>query len=320
MSAEVVGEMSLVDFVQETYCDSCDNQIGVEDACYTCSSCKNSICMHCCSHLQDHAKYIVGFHLPPQVAQPPFKSNISAGDVFYCGPDRWGIHHVILACGPLVPDLEVMHFMNGRPGEEAYSCMTIESSQEMEGENMSLYFTRSMFFRNVATGEAVWTGSIELEDDGPVITQSVPVPVKTLLHPLRPGYGGPPFDPFAFERAVRKCARLCSNWGLRTALKAFASNEECLDPTDYPDFSSRLKLLVELRERWTSRPICSSVVIIAWQIYFEIVCSSAGPHMEEFAINHILRWVPVFSDSTAPSVLLKTLTKCGWVLRGNIDA
>lgn len=150
-----------------------------------------------------------------------------------------------------------------------------------------------------------------------------PSPVKVLLHPLRPGHGGPLFNAALFKEATQRCAVVSKNWGLDTALSAFTSRRDtALDIASYPDVDSRRALLDELRERWARPPICSSVAIMVWQNYFMLACGGAGivfTTSTDLAVKQILQWIPVFSDQTMPSMLLRVLTGCGWLLRGNLD-
>jgi len=149
-----------------------------------------------------------------------------------------------------------------------------------------------------------------------------PVKVKLLLHPCRPGHAGPALDVATFRKAVEICAEASQGWSLRTGARGFFSrrNTSCgLDPDDYPDPNSRRELLQEIHKRWESRPICTSVIIMVWQRYFEMI-AGRGPQAEDAAVQNILRWMPLFSDKTLPSALIKELSKCGWVIRGNLDA
>merc|ERR1719198_2227543 len=120
------------------------------------------------------------------------------------------------------------------------------------------------------------------------------------MHPLRKGHGGPEFDTKVFAQAVQLSAVVSQRWGLGTALKGLFTRQESLELDDYPTPGSRRKLLEELTARWSSSPICSSVVIMVWQYYFKTACGSP-----DSAAQCILRYMPLFSDQTMPSVLLK---------------
>jgi len=327
MEARVVWEIMLgldplgyTDRCARCYCD-----ITTDDARYTCTVCSYDCCMSCVAELLPLPTSVAGQVWAPA---PPGSQgrrrhcaphHIMAGDIFLCGPSAWGIHHVVLVRGPM--KLECCDFANLlgiAPGKELLSCYTAESSQGSQGQSTPWIMARSFYTRDVVTGEVVKVGDIEHGAEQ-IEKEKECLPVKVLLHPLRPGHGGPTFNPFTFEEAVRRGAGASQAWGLSTALRAMSSGQERLDPLDYPDPASRAALLQALRECWASRPICSSVAILVWQSYFEIASSLAGPHAEDMAATQILRWVPLLSDQTTPSGLLKVLTTCGWVLRGNFD-
>merc|ERR1712187_135840 len=112
--------------------------------------------------------------------------------------------------------------------------------------------------------------------------------------------------------------------GKMTAVKAWIANLKgpglvaktgVLNPDCYPDLESRQRLLSAVHKSWGERPICSSVTIKTWQKYFE--ASSDAP--DEVAQN-IIDWMPCLCHRTLPSVLVETLSSCGWILRSTLDA
>jgi len=219
----------------------------------------------------------------------------------------------------MVLDQQAADILGYPPEVELWSCPTIESTRNRKGRDHAWFPTMTIYSRDLTTGDAAMVG---VREPNTLHFEHFdkPIPVKLLMHPLRRGHGGPPFDAQAFEQAVQLSAVMSQHWGLSTALKAITSMQESLDPEDYPTPDVRRKLLEELTSRWTSRPICSTVVIMVWQYYFKIACGGAGPASEDLAVQQILRWMPVLADKTMPSVLLKVLTTRGWVLRGNLDA
>lgn len=321
MQAIVVREMfrGLEAFRSEIRCARCKQSITTQDARYSCEECNISYCTACSANilckplLESVARPLQG----RQIRRSP--SNVMAGDIICCGPDRWGIHHLILVISAMEPDQEALPFLYADKDSEVWSCETIECTQTRVGREVPWFRTRTFYVRDPSTGAAAMAGSLE---PGTLNIESfeTPVPVKLLMHPLRKGYGGPPFDAKAFSQAVQRSAVVSQRWGLATAIKGLFAREESLDPDNYPMPELRRKLMEELTARWSSKPICSSVVIMVWQNYFKIACRSAGAGGDDLAAQHILRWMPLLSDKTMPSVLLKVLTKLGWVLRGNIDA
>jgi hypothetical protein len=242
-------------------------------------------------------------------------TQISAGDILLYGPDRWGIHHVVLARGPMKLDQKAASVLCLGPDQEVYRCLTIESSEQIQGESTPWYAGRSFYARDTQSGAARHVGDLE---DGTRAIEKIQrqTPVKVLLHPLR--HNSLSLDIDCFEEAIQRCAHASKSWNFNTAITSFFSRREHLDAADYPDIMSRRALLQELRERWSKPPICTSVVIMVWQMYFEIACSKRGED-EDMVAKNILQWMPVLSDLTMPSKLLQVLTSCGWLLRGNLD-
>lgn len=329
MEARVVREMlrgleALRSFMR---CSLCEQLITTEDARYSCGACNLCYCTTC------SARMVAAPIDPTNVARPlpalarsqeartakGSPRNIMPGDILLCGPDPWGIHHLVLVRGPMALDREAAEILGHSSNVELWSCPTIESTRGRVGRDFTWFPAHSLYSRDPVTGHAALVGvrepnTLHFEQF------ETPVPVKLLMHPLRPGYGGPSFDEQAFEQAVQLSAITSQHWGLSTALRAITSLQESLDPDDYPTIDSRRRLLEELTTRWTSRPICSTVVIMVWQYYFKIASGGGGPASEDTTAQRILRWIPLLADKTMPSVLLKVLTTRGWVLRGNLDA
>merc|ERR1711862_166043 len=124
----------------------------------------------------------------------------------------------------------------------------------------------------------------------------------------------------AFKQSVDACSQTSRAWSIATGARGFFNrrNNSCrLQNENYPDPASRRELLDELHKRWENRPICTSVVIMVWQKYFEMIAGK-GPQATDAAIQNILRFMPLLSDKTLPSALIKELSTCGWVIRGNL--
>lgn len=323
MRGQVVQEIwHRVDFVQRAaHCGRCGEGITSQDACYNCEVCKYDCCTVCAADMISSARF------PEQLAENRNGSRglvlpIMAGDILLCGPDRWGIHHVVLVCSPARHDPMAAEILGTDTDQDIFSCMTIESSHEIQGRHIPWYAGRSFYARNRVTGIARHVGDMETgtRTIHPVVDSS---PVKVLLHPLRPGHGGPPFIAKIFRDATQKCALVSKNWGLNTALSAFTSRQQTTLTVDrYPDVDSRRALLDELRERWTRPPICSSVAIMVWQKYFLLACGCEDDlftSASDVAVQLILQWIPAFSHQTMPSMLVKILTGSGWILRGGLD-
>jgi len=324
-------------------CDRCGDAINEEDARYFCKECNYSLCMACGNkqmnlHVSCHFEAPGGMSMiatddaftpkvgaatpTPTAAHHRLPTHIMPGDIFFCGPDKNGIHHVILCCGPVRLTTEYRSHIEASAKEQVFVCQTIESTHLEEGQKTCWYPCRSLFKRNLVTGETWLVGDVNNET-GQVTLSETEYGVKVLLHPLRRGHGGPEFDPAVFWSAIKISAETSKSWGLKTGLKATVlkavkDRRDGLDAADYPDEESRRALMKSLRKRREENPICSSVAIMVWQLYFELV-SGTGKAGEDQAAQTILRWMPCVSNLTAPSAMVKILSMRGWVLRGNFD-
>lgn len=251
-------------------------------------------------------------------------SQVQPGDIFLYGPDKWGIHHAVMSIGQMSPAPHAAQLIwNEIPevrGMDIYCCETVESTRALQGREIFWYVARSFFARDPRNGEAVIVGDMGKDSDV-LEFHHEPWKVKMLMHPLRSGHGGPAFDAHAFQHALKVAATTSQRWSLKTAVRGLISRRESqgLDPDDYSTPQARAAMLEDLQMRWEKRPICTSVAIMVWQRYFMLV-SSHGPDATDVAAQHILRWMPLLSDKTLPSAMIKELSKCGWVMRGNIDA
>jgi len=242
------------------------------------------------------------------------------------GPDWWGIHHVVLCRGPMqrVEETMLARFVSHEPSLAAYDLFegpTIESSRPLKGLEYAWYPATSYFARRReedAPPDELWAVGDFADNTSTIHINSNLVPVKLLMHPLRPGTGAPVMDLDTFRAAVDQSAALSKKWSQWTALAAITARRTSLHPTDYCNMAKRSELMEDLRRRWRRRPICSSVAIQIWQRYFEL-SSGTGPGGTDLAVQQILRWMPVKCDKTAPSALLKALSTAGWVLQGHVN-
>eukprot|EP00811_Abedinium_folium_P007692 NODE_1709_length_2397_cov_6.263436.p1 GENE.NODE_1709_length_2397_cov_6.263436~~NODE_1709_length_2397_cov_6.263436.p1 ORF type:complete len:682 (-),score=143.78 NODE_1709_length_2397_cov_6.263436:351-2138(-) len=330
MCAKVVQEMFLfwpTKYLSVNVCSRCDERITAKDARYRCALCDLNFCLSCVSDSQcmletkpcETAEDLLRAALEVHFARKA-PVEVLPGDVFLCGPDAWGIHHVVLSRGRMVPAEERVRKAISPGGDaEVYGCETVESNRMMRGEDTQWYQTCCYYVRNPETGVTqlvadMIPGSNRLE------IYFEPVAVKVLLHPLRIGWGGPELDPEALAEVIKKASGQSKTYGRITAMQAFVTNQVKLNAADYPDTALRERLFEELQKRWQTPPICSSVVIMVWQMYFEAVHRSAGPAAVDLAVQRILEFVPLYSDKTTPSTLVEALTECGWMLRANLDA
>merc|ERR1711871_167677 len=84
-------------------CARCDLRLSAKDAWYTCKACDHHLCLECSEQLQTRT-CTVGDSCG--TSRPIETCRVTCGDLVLCGPDEWGIHHVVLVCGTMVPDPE----------------------------------------------------------------------------------------------------------------------------------------------------------------------------------------------------------------------
>merc|ERR1712032_812950 len=131
-------------------------------------------------------------------------------------------------------------------------------------------------------------------DSNTIEVHEEPIKAKLLLHPLR--NGDLKFNEVVFTKALAQRAQESRRWSMKTAVNATVFRSGTLDPHRYPSQKSREDLMEDLRKRWDKPPICTSVVIMVWQKYFEL----AFPGDTDRAVQHILRWMPLLSDKALP--------------------
>jgi hypothetical protein len=215
---------------------------------------------------------------------------------------------------------EIKKHCNELQSMDIFSCSTIESTAQAQGEDVVWYPSQYYIARDRKNGEAMFVADMPHGSNEFEIAD--PIPVKLLLHPFRPGHLGPPLDLSMFRQSVEECAVGSKAWSLKTAAKGMTRRRKAtyvMNDSKYPDPESRVELLDEIHKRWQGKPICTSVIIMVWQRYLEMA-AGGGPDAPDLAAQYILRFMPLWSDSTLPSGLLKELSMCNWVMRGNIDA
>lgn len=328
MHTRIVKELISRFSVMSTHmpCARCGSKISKKDASYECKSCKISYCMPCVSILQQppivHAgaaghDILRGAFFGMRDPDRPV-ARLSAGDIFLCGPDHWGVHHVILLRSELRPEPEIAEMVRESlgPGDQIYGCDTIESTQSRQGKTSNYFPTRSFFQRN-GNGDTFLLGDCQ-PGSSKVELCYEPVPAKVLLHPLRQG-----FDGRVFHQVVEEAAAGARKYGWGTIVSAFRGERERLKKSDYPDGRSREGLLQEIHKTWDKKPICASVAIKVWQMYFlrceEAQVARGAPANIDRAVVRILEYMPMFCDSTLPAAMVKFLTQSSWVFKPNFD-
>lgn len=308
MQAQVVTEMNVL-CSSASYCDVCNREISEKEACYHCRVCEMIQCTMC-------TRMAIGLpHQPVFASGDPLDVNI--GDIFLCGPDRYGIHHVILACGQILPAYRELPCLELQPGVEAYSIRTIESTQALKGEDTWWYSTTCFFQRDPYTGEAALIADIPPHEDV-INTAETPIPMKVLRHPLRDEDGELTMDTRTFNDVVLEAAAESRTYGWSTAVRSYIRTQfdrHFLDPAKYPDEHSRIQLMKKLHKQWSKKPICASVAIKVWQMYFAAACED-----QDEAARTILELMPLKCHATMPSSMVQVLTNCGWTLHESLNA
>jgi hypothetical protein len=324
LEAKVVHELprkiAIWRSLSQVTCDRCDAPITSDDARYTCKICSYDLCLECSQQVhqsEGHGRALTrGASCPTLTAMA---CHVTCGDLALCGPDDWGIHHVVVLRGAMLPDPDAARLMHMPPHFDVFSCPTIESNRHLKGERFVWYAATSLYARDQRTGQMFLVGDVP-EGSRIIEVAQKHVPVKLLLHPLRRGHGGPAIVPALFERAVMDLAINSTHWSLRTALNAITSSRTALDPADYPTPNDREQLMDELEQSWESRPICSAAAVCIWQRYFQLFSEQTGPPStaKDRAAQLILQWIPMIPDQTMPSLLVKVLTRCRWILKGSL--
>jgi len=298
-------------------CHSCGARIAARQGYYQCRTCG----VHCCLACSQQGGGGAPANRPAALLLP------RCGDILLTGPCLT-VHHVILACSDMEPaSPSSQQSLDSTEGSELYSCVTVESTPfcttclqgdrvqagadgERETWETHWHRVRSFFRRNVENGSLSLIGTMPLRSQGPPRPVG-PLAVKVLSHPFRDGHGSS-LDLTVFDEAVQVQEMLSKRYSAKTAVRALLADRGCIEPAAYPDFESRLALLAEIRRRWQAKPICASVAIKVWQHYLELLAGR-----QDSVVQHILRWMPVFADTTTPSALVKALTACGWELRNH---
>lgn len=305
-------------------CDLCSNEIKWDEARYCCQACDYDICTRCGGKLQTQQlvrktqrqrvktkESVARSLLHAAFGMYPNSPLVMAGDVLLSGPDRWGIHHMILAQGPMTPAIDAVTAEVAAPGMTVYSFPTVESSDLERGVDTAWKTGHRFVFVDSDTNQLMLLG--EMVDGCDILyVEDEAQPVKVLQHPLRPGRGGPAFDFVAFGKAVTHLSQTSKTWSLATALRSLSSTNEVINAAPYlEDSNARAKLFKDLSQSWDTPPICSSVVVKVWQCYFLYAC---GAERTDAAVQYILQYMPLRCDLALPSQVVQALSRCGWIV------
>jgi len=306
MRAKVVREMFLQCY-QERECDTCGDLCESDSSHYRCSECDIVYCNGC-------ARSTLGLK---EITERGEALEVHIGDILLAGPDKFGIHHVILVRSSWKEaDPDVVELLDVEPGAEILCCDTIESTQGSVGTETWWYPTTTYFTRRHEDGALFLVA--DLPADSEVLEQAKdPVRTKLMLHPFRPENGGPEMDEAAFRDVIRSAAARSVRYGKRTAVKSVISgllHQDHINASSYATEEARGQLAKKLKESWKARPICASVAVMCWQQYF----FKAHPDRDE-AVQHVIDYMPHWCHKSTPSALVNSLTQHGWIISDVAD-
>mmetsp|Transcript_136767 Transcript_136767/g.346424 ORF Transcript_136767/g.346424 Transcript_136767/m.346424 type:complete len:390 (-) Transcript_136767:46-1215(-) len=309
MRAKLAREMlQMWRCTEDQQCCLCERGLTDHDAYYRCKVCNVDYCLSC-----SRAQLGLSAAVPRGASGPALR--VGPGDILLCGPDKYGIHHVVLVRGQLEAAPECDSVLAVPPGAELLRCETIESTQGSTGSATWWYPTTTIIQRDSHAGTALVVAD-QPPDSDTVYTFPEPVPCKVLLHPLRPEVLGAELDQDVFEEALEACALRSQEYSWNTAVHAFLAYQRSMHVEEYPTSEERIELLDQIRASWERPPICSAVAIKVWQQYFDSLHSDDP---DDAAIC-ILHYMPVWCDATTPSAMVKTLTYHGWSLYESLEA
>mmetsp|Transcript_24068 Transcript_24068/g.60068 ORF Transcript_24068/g.60068 Transcript_24068/m.60068 type:complete len:358 (+) Transcript_24068:85-1158(+) len=307
MKAHVVREMfNLCSAPSE--CETCGAECDDHVSYYTCVECDITYCNDC-------ARAELG--LARREGKESQAIEIKPGDLFFAGPDKFGIHHVIVARSewkPVHPDLHELLHKHMEPGCELLCCDTIEATQGSVGDDTWWYPTQTYFVRNPHHDTAGLLADMPPESDELHMVEQA-IPTKVMLHPFRPEQGGPEFHEEVFETVITSAADESKKYGKFTAVRSVISglrDSEVIHAEAFPD---KGELLNKLHKSWQARPICASVAIKCWQQYLMSIA-----HSKEEGVDHILTYMPHWCHKSTPSSMVANLTQHGWVVLDNFES
>eukprot|EP00746_Dinoflagellata_sp_MGD_P042102 gnl/MRDRNA2_/MRDRNA2_201937_c0_seq1.p1 gnl/MRDRNA2_/MRDRNA2_201937_c0~~gnl/MRDRNA2_/MRDRNA2_201937_c0_seq1.p1 ORF type:complete len:543 (-),score=83.11 gnl/MRDRNA2_/MRDRNA2_201937_c0_seq1:76-1704(-) len=123
-------------------------------------------------------------------------------------------------------------------------------------------------------------------------------PTAVFLSPL----SSTDIDQEEFARCVDEVVCHKQVWSKATAVKA-GTRSARIDSNEYPDDGSKTSLVRELTQYWESAPICTTMPIRVWQMYF--VNANEGNPLE--AAENILTIIPAKCDRCLPHELWEIL-------------
>eukprot|EP00931_Biecheleriopsis_adriatica_P093308 TRINITY_DN67053_c0_g1_i1.p1 TRINITY_DN67053_c0_g1~~TRINITY_DN67053_c0_g1_i1.p1 ORF type:complete len:518 (+),score=65.04 TRINITY_DN67053_c0_g1_i1:56-1555(+) len=302
-------------------CMHCGREFHHDEAYYRCHECDLNCCLSCASTHGGLNEVLPG-----------------PGDVILAGPFLT-VTHVIAVVSQMERADESSREALGFPrSAELFCCTTVETTpmyrqclvgggkmSDDDSASTSWYRAYTYYMRDREKGAVNLVGVRPWDSSDPPQAIS-PQPTLFLLHPFR-GELSSHFNSLVFQQAVKFWEAHSRTYSFSTAVRLLFKERSNFHPEMFPTPDLRAALLKEVRERWKCKPICASVPVKIWQKYFELVRNvdssredkQVHPQVEAAIVRDIIRWMPVFSDATYPSVMVKVLGECGWTLRGDIQ-
>lgn len=179
------------------------------------------------------------------------------------------------------------------PVNEIWSVRTMESTRRAAGIHVSdLLFCVDPVTRDILI---VGDRSVDREDYGVADLERIEVwqSPQRFRSDLRVDF---------MADVVEEMRGRSSSWSITTAARAIFYSAAAFNNTN------RALLLDELRACWGKDPICTSVIIVFWQMYLCKIAEETGQR----AIDYIMQLMPLKSDRVLPGELLSSMKLCGW--------
>eukprot|EP00931_Biecheleriopsis_adriatica_P056383 TRINITY_DN33411_c0_g1_i1.p1 TRINITY_DN33411_c0_g1~~TRINITY_DN33411_c0_g1_i1.p1 ORF type:complete len:686 (-),score=138.34 TRINITY_DN33411_c0_g1_i1:110-2167(-) len=289
-------------------CLKCSKKVKDRHGCYRCHTCNVAYCMDCVKQMNHELL------LDPAA--------VSAGDIILQGPFAT-VTHVILATSEMRPAEDFREILKVSEDYELFACSTIETTPLYADCVWKGRLHRAEYFfqRDPETG---LVSSVGVRDHGSQEPPSCKAQEETkfIFHPFRRGHGGPRLlDEVKFEEAISAAEETLGGYGIKAVVKVFLDvphQRASLDADRFKTAASKKALMGRLRRRWLRQPMCPSVAIVIWQRYFELLHKDEGDGMDAAAADDILQWMPLISDRSYPSNLVKVLTARKWIMRDDL--
>lgn len=239
---------------------------------------------------------------------------LRAGDILnYIGGNIWG-HVVLLLAKPIAVEIPVLFDVKqgeNRPLELGRNVVAFVCSNSQSASNLS----------DISTSQCALVVHPERGDICPIKSlpggafqicagRDGPVTMELLLSPLN----NKTLDSNLFQLAVEELHRRPDDtkWSVRTAVRGYLRHAE-LKPSSFKTRKHRLALANQLRERWSKRPVCSTIPPRVWQKYLlKVVCKEGpSPDTEVRWVDEVLRIMPVKDDRVLPQDLSRILLRTG---------